>query len=73
MTGFTAAFPTHLKALKVTTAEEEARAALLRSEVPMFSKLGTFLVYLIHGSIICFMASLISKFFIWDLDTSTEP
>ena len=29
MTGFTAAFPTHLKALKVTTtAEEEARAAL---------------------------------------------
>ena len=40
MTGFTAAFPTHLKALKVTTTaeEEEARAAL-QTEFLMFAKL----------------------------------
>ena len=72
MTGFTAAFPTHLKALKVTTtAEEEARAALLRSEVPMFSKLLTLLVSILSMISICFTASFIPKFVIWDLDTST--
>ena len=43
MTGFTAAFPTHLKALKVTTtAEEEARAALQRAEFLVFAKLCLF-------------------------------
>ena len=74
MTGFTAAFPTHLKALKVTT---RARAQLRldgQREFLMFVKFCKYLfVHLIISSI---SASLLDSYLnlslIWNLVTSTE-